>query len=90
MISQASFNKSFQQHYRNKSAILLTVIAKGQVLNLVRWGWGLVGSRRDIVVVVKTWAGGRVFGTVSPESCVAPVVVKVMLVLGEHFMMYLR
>ena len=88
MISQASFNKSFQQHYRNKSAILLTVIAKGQVLNLVRWGWGLVGSRRGIVVVVKT--GGRVFGTVSPESRVAPVVVKVMLVLGEHFMMCSR
>ena len=83
MFSQASFN-----NYGNKSAILLTVIGKGQVLNLVRWGWGLVGSRRGIVVVVKT--GGRVFGTVSPESRVAPVVVKVMLVLGEHFMMCSR
>ena len=89
MISLAC-STSFFNNYRNKSAILLTVIGKGQVLNLVRWGWGLVGSRRGIVGVVKTWAGGRVFRTVSPESCVTPVVVKVMLVLGEHFMMCLR
>ena len=87
MISQACSTSLFN-NYRNKSAILLTVIGKGQVLNLVRWGWGLVGSRRGIVVVVKT--GGRVFGSVSPESRVAPVVVKVMLVLGEHFMMCSR
>ena len=87
MVSQAC-STSLYNNYLNKSAILLTVIGKGQVLNLVRWGWGLVGSRRGIVGVVKT--GGRVFGTVSPESRVTPVVVKVMLVLGEHFMMCLR